>query len=105
MVLAVAMLTMAVAHAQKVKEADVPSEVKAAFAKKYPDVKAGGWVKEDGNYEVEFDYKKAEMTLVIDPKGTVLETETEIKVSELPKQFWIIAQVNMQGKKLKRHRA
>jgi Putative beta-lactamase-inhibitor-like, PepSY-like len=101
MVLAVAMLTMAVAHAQKVKEADVPSEVKAAFAKKYPDVKAGGWVKEDGNYEVEFDYKKAEMTLVIDPKGTVLETETEIKVSELPKTVLDYCASKYAGKKIK----
>jgi len=101
MVMVLAIASFSYAQAQKVKEAEVPTEVKAAFAKQYPGTKAGGWVKENGNYEVEFDYKKAEMTLVIDPKGTVLETETEIKVSELPKTVLDYCASKYVGKKIK----
>ena len=88
-------------NAQKVKEAEVPAEVKAAFTKNYPNVKAKGWEKEDGNYEVEFDSNKNEMTLVIDPKGNVVQTETEIKVSELSKTITDYCAKNYAGKKIK----
>ena len=89
------------ANAQKVKEAEVPAEVKTAFTKNYPNVKAKGWEKEDGNYEVEFDSNKNEMTLVIDPKGNVVQTETEIKVSELSKTITDYCAKNYAGKKIK----
>ena len=89
------------ANAQKLKEAEVPAEVKAAFTKQYPNTKAKGWEKEDGNYEVEFDSNKNEMTLVIDPKGSILETETEIKVSDLSKTITDYCAKNYAGKKIK----
>ncbi len=89
------------ANAQKVKEAEVPAEVKTAFTKNYPNVKAKGWEKEDGNYEVVFDSNKNEMTLVIDPKGNVVQTETEIKVSELSKTITDYCAKNYAGKKIK----
>ncbi len=89
------------ANAQKLKEADVPAEVKAAFAKQYQNTKAKGWEKEDGNYEVEFDSNKNEMTLVIDPQGSILETETEIKVSDLSKAITDYCAKNYAGKKIK----
>ena len=93
--------TAITATAQKVKETDVPAEVKAAFTKNYPYVKAKGWEKEDGNYEVEFDSNKNEMTLVIDRKGNVVQTETEIKVSELSKIITDYCAKNYAGKKIK----
>ena len=93
--------TAITATAQKVKETDVPAEVKAAFTKNYPNVKAKGWEKEDGNYEVEFESNKNEMTLVIDPKGNVVQTETEIKVSELSKTITDYCAKNYAGKKIK----
>ena len=93
--------TAITATAQKVKETDVPAEVKAAFTKNYPNVKAKGWEKEDGNYEVEFDSNKNEMTLVIDRKGNVVQTETEIKVSELSKIITDYCAKNYAGKKIK----
>lgn len=89
------------ANAQKVKEADVPVAVKATFIKQCPNTKAKGWEKEDGNYEVEFDKDKSEMTLVIDPKGNVVATETEIKVSELSKTIADYCAKNYAGKKIK----
>ena len=89
------------ANAQKVKEAEVPAEVKAGFTKKYADTKVKGWEKEKGNYEAEFDYNKAEMTVVIDPKGNILETETEIKVSELSKTIVDYCAQKYAGKKIK----
>ena len=90
-----------VANAQKVKEADVPGEVKAAFTKQYPTTKAEKWEKENGNYEAEFDYNKSEMSVVIDPKGNIIETETEIKVSELSKAITDYCAKNYAGKKIK----
>ncbi len=89
------------ANAQKVKEADVPAEVKSTFTKQYPNVKAKGWEKENGNYEVEFDKDKSEMTLVIDPRGNIVATETEIKVSELSKTIADYCAKNYAGKKIK----
>ena len=89
------------ANAQKMKEAEVPANVKSAFTQKYPGTKAKGWEKEDGNFEVEFDNNKAEMTLVIDPNGNVLQTETEIKVSELPKAVADYCAQKYAGKRIK----
>ncbi len=88
------------ANAQKVKEADVPPTVSATFAKQYPNVKAGGWEKENGNYEVEFDFNKVEMSVLIGPNGQLLETETEIKVAELPKIITDYCVKNYPGKKI-----
>lgn len=65
------------------KESDLPLPVKEAFEKTHPGIK-GDWEKEDGNYEVSFEKKDKEMSMVMDEKGTLLESETEIPVEELP---------------------
>lgn len=72
-------------NAQKIKEAEVPTIVIATFAKQYPNTKANGWEKEKGSYEAEFEFNKTEMSVLIDVKAGILETETKIKVIELPK--------------------
>ncbi len=88
------------ACAQKMKEADVPANVKAAFSKQYPNTKAGSWEKENGNYEAEFDMNKTEMSVLIDPSGNITETETEIKVSELSTAITDYCAKNYAGKKI-----
>lgn len=68
---------------QKLKDSQVPATVKTAFEKKYPGLK-GSWDKEDANYEVNFKQEGKAMSAVIDKNGTIVETETDIAVAELP---------------------
>ena len=72
------------AFGQKLKESQVPAAAKAAFAKKYPGVK-GSWDKEGANYEVNFKQGVAAMSALMDDNGTIVEIETSIHVSDLPK--------------------
>lgn len=88
------------ADAQKLKEADVPAVVKATFEKQYPGAKAE-WEKEGTNYEAEFDFKKEEMSVVIDATGTIIETEVEIEVSALPKAATDYIATHYKGIKIK----
>jgi hypothetical protein len=63
----------------------VSPTVNDAFFSKFPDAKRVKWSKEDPTiYEVEFRLNKSEMTANFDEKGTLLETEVEIKESQLP---------------------
>ncbi len=94
-------LGLSIANAQKIKEADVPAPVKATFARQYPDIKSVKWEKEKGNYEAGFDLYKVETSLLMDEKGTILETESEIKVSELPKEVSDYITKTLPGKKIK----
>lgn len=77
-------LTVSLASAQKIKEAEVPSAVKEAFAKKFPGAKAEKWEKENAEYEAEFDWEKTESSALFDATGTFKELEQEIKTSALP---------------------
>ncbi len=89
------------AYAQKVKEANVPAEVKDAFKKKWPDAKVEKWEKEGQWYEAEYEAGKTEGSVALDVKGNVMETEKEIKPSELPKAVTDHVSKNMPGKKIK----
>jgi len=73
------------ANAQKIDAKDLPVTVTGAFAKLYPAIKDVKWEKENGNFEANFDLNKVETSVLFDPIGTLLETESEIKISELPK--------------------
>ncbi len=72
--------------AQKLKESKVPSIVRSAFQKKYPDSRAK-WEKEKGSYEVSFTKGGKTMSAVINKAGIILETETDIAVNELPRSI------------------
>jgi Putative beta-lactamase-inhibitor-like, PepSY-like len=64
---------------------DVPQAVKTAFAQKFSNAKVGKWVKEkDGSFEAEFDVKGKDQSANFSATGEWLETETEIKKSEIP---------------------
>lgn len=100
---AIAALSLAAGsvNAQKVKESEVPAPVKAGLAKQFPGASKTEWVKEDSNFEVEFEINKVETTAVIDPAGNVLETETEIDKSALPKEVTEYIAKNLSGKKIR----
>ncbi len=84
-------------NAQKIKADKVPAPVKAALTKAYPNAKEIGWDKEGKDFEASFENGKDELSVVFDAKGAILETEKEIKVSELPAKV----QAALKGQKVK----
>ena len=80
---------------------DVPAAAKATLARLYPGVKNAKWEKEDGNYEVGFKNQGKQLSLVIDAKGTVLETETTIATSALPESVRAYVSQHHRGKSIK----
>ncbi|PLK44938.1 PepSY-like domain-containing protein [Emticicia sp. TH156] len=93
--LAIALST--VVFAQRLAADKVPAAIKQAFAKAYPTAKAVKWDKEGKDYEASFEQGEDELSVVFDEKGQVLETEKEIKFSELP----AAVQQALKGKKVK----
>lgn len=89
------------ANAQTVKEADVPTQVKDALKKQYPTAKVEKWEKEGSNFEAEFHVNKIETCAVYDSNGKFIESEIEIKESELPKGVADYISKNLSGKKVK----
>ena len=86
--------------AQKIKASAVPAAVKNKFAALYPNVKSEKWEKEGANYEAEFDQNKSEISVLFDADGNLIETETEIAVSELPQATKDYCAKNFPGKKI-----
>ena len=80
---------------------DVPAAAKATLARLYPGVKNAKWEKEDGNYEAGFTHRGKQLSLVIDAKGTVLETETTIATSALPESVRAYVSQHHKGKSIK----
>lgn len=67
------------------QETKVPQDVQAAFKKLYPNVTEVKWDKEGSNqFEAEFTLKGVKTSVVFDEKGELEETETAIKMDELP---------------------
>jgi uncharacterized membrane protein YkoI len=67
------------------KSSDVPQIVQSAFAKRFPSVKNVSWSREDASeFEAEFKNNGKEQSANFDANGNWLETETEIKKSDLP---------------------
>jgi len=86
MLFSVACLVAGFAGAQKLKESEVPTAVKQTFAKNFPKAKEVKWSKEGtSEFEAEFENAEMEQSANFDQTGKWLETETEIKKSELPK--------------------
>lgn len=89
-------------NAQKLKESDVPYNIKEAFKKSYPEAKELNWEKEkDGNYEANFEIGEVEQSLTLDRNGNMVELEEEIAVAELPEAAKAYLSKNYQGSKIK----
>jgi hypothetical protein len=84
---------------QKLNESKVPAAVKTAFQKQYPSLKAS-WDKEDANYEANFKQGGKAMSAVIDKNGTIVETETDIPVMDLPASAQDYIRKNYPGTKV-----
>jgi len=84
---------------QKLNESQIPAAVKTAFQKQYPSVKAT-WDKEGANYEANFKQNGKAMSAVIEKNGTIVETETDIPVTDLPKGVQDYMKKNYSGIKI-----
>lgn len=80
---------------------ETPAAVKATIARLYPTVKNVKFEKENGDYEAGFKHNGKAMSVVLDAKGTVKETETEIPVNALPAAVRDYVAKQMPGKKIK----
>ena len=70
--------------AQKTKE-EIPTAAKAGFAAKFPAAQKAKWsIEKPGEFEVDFILNKVEQSALVDTKGNIIETEVEVKESELP---------------------
>lgn len=85
-------------NAQKMNAAKVPPIVKASFAKQFPSATDVKWEKEGKTYEVALKNKDQEMTVSLDAKGTLVETEVGIKSTELPAAVLKFVNDNFKGK-------
>jgi hypothetical protein len=76
----------------------VPKEVKVAFEKQYPNASDVKWSKEgQKGYEAGFKVEGKNISVVLDKKGNIKETETSIPVSELAKQIVPFIEKNHPG--------
>ena len=66
---------------------NIPAEVKAAFSKQYPEVKKVKWENEDGKFEAGFKQNKVECSVLMNSKGKIIETENEIRITDLSKSI------------------
>ena len=67
------------------KDEKIPAAAKSGFAVKFPTAQKVKWnVEKPGEFEAEFILNGVETSALVDAKGTLLETEAEIKESELP---------------------
>ena len=88
------------AGAQKIEGSKVPTPVKFSFSKKYPDI-TPKWEKEKDNYEANFKQNGQAMSIIIDPNGNIIETETDIKLTELPSPVLVYIKEHYKGKAIK----
>jgi len=87
--------------AQKVQENDVPPQVKAAMQKQFPSATKVKWGKEDTHYEAEFSVDKIEHSAVFDAQGSLVETEVEIEIAQLPVSVLAYVKANYARQKIK----
>ena len=84
MLLLVCMIFFALSFAQKPNQ-ETPTAAKTAFATKYPKAQKVKWsVEKPGEYEVEFTINEVATSALYNATGKLLETEAEVKDSELP---------------------
>lgn len=87
--------------AQEAKKTAIPSNILQAFNKNFKGAKEVKWDKEDNNYEASFDYNGSDNSVLFNQEGKIVETEIEIKVSQLPKNALQYLNDNYKNQKVK----
>ena len=80
---------------------ETPAAVKSKFSSLYPNATSVKWEKENGKYEASFKNDNASMEALFDEQGNLIESETEIKTSDLPKTALDYLAKNKPGEKVK----
>ena len=80
---------------------NIPAQVSNAFAKAFPATTVKKWDKEDGNFEANFSKDGKTMSATFDANGKWLETETDIKITELPAAVTSYINTNYKGASIK----
>lgn len=93
----VAAMITSLTFAQKLQEKDVPTPVKTAFQKQYPNTKEVKWDKEGEKFEASFDLNKIDNSVLLDAQGNILETEVEIELNQLPNGVLDYVKTNYKG--------
>lgn len=95
-------LTALSADAQKLKESEVPANLKELFKKNHPEAKKVKWeLEKNGSYEAEYETGEKEQSVVMSKDGFILETEVEITIAELPASVKEYMSKNYTGAKIK----
>jgi len=97
----VAAMFTSLTFAQKLQDKNVPALVKTSFQKSYPNVKEVKWEKEGVNFEVEFELNKSEQSVLFDAKGSIIETEIKIEISQFPNGVLDYIKINYKGQSVK----
>ena len=82
--LAIICLGSSAAYAQKISEDKVPAMVVTNFKKQFAKASKPQWEMEEADFEVNFKNNGVEYSAKYDKQGNWLETEQEIKNTELP---------------------
>lgn len=98
---AATILVSSLAIGQKINQTKVPSSVQAALLSQNPNQTKVKWEKEKQNYEASFLVDKVEHSMLIDPLGSILETEVEIPMNQLPAPAVAYIKKNYDAKKIK----
>ena len=98
--LSACLLISLMGYSQKITPDKVPAPVKQAFAKKFPAATDVKYEMEKKDFEINFKDKGVEMSANFEVTGKWLETETEIKQSDLPKEVSASVAKNFAGFKI-----
>lgn len=98
--LSACLLVSLMGFTQKITPDKVPAPVKQAFAKKFPATTDVKYEMEKKDYEINFKDKGVQMSANFDATGKWLETETEIKETDLPKAVSASVAKNFAGFKI-----
>ena len=89
-------------QAQDLKPKDVPTAVKEALAKKYPEAAKVSWEKEKGNYEANWGGKSGEdNSVMFKPDGSFIEIVKAISIADLPKNIAPYIKQHYNGAKIR----
>jgi hypothetical protein len=98
--LSACLLISLMGYSQSIPSDKVPANIKQAFGIKFPATTDVKYELETKDYEVTFKVKGVSMSANFDPTGKWLETETEIKESDLPKEVSTSVARNFAGFKI-----
>ena len=88
-------------HAQRLHREDVPAALDEAFTILHSDLKLLYWEKVGENYKAYSKDGKNRGSLLFDADANLLETQTDIELSTLPKEVTAAAEKQVQGFKIR----